>query len=227
MNLENQAIRREYVKHIGNEYESVIAAISPEKNAKTPKIDKKMGRKSEKFGIASGIATSVFLYSFSGAEKKETGLPRIRVALLRERIPPTIVGDARGKLEEVLWYFHSERKQYAFRNQPNLNRVIVDKEETISEQIIRKELKADLQKNADRAFEAILWPETSSNIPDNKNLKLAIFAPEFSCDSDKGKRFAAELFERAGIGFRVYKSTLFILAVERSIMPVVDFLFYS
>jgi len=216
VNLENQTIRREFIKHIGNEYDSVIAADIAGKNAKAAKIDKEMGSEYEKYGIASGIATSVFLYSFSGAEKKETSLPRIRVATLREGIPHTIVGDAIGKLEEELWYFHSERKQYAFRNQPNLNRVIIDREETISDERIIEELKESTQKNAGRALEVYLWPESASDIPDNKSLKLAIFAPESSYDSEKGKKLASELFEKAGTGFRVYKNTLFIIAMENT-----------
>jgi len=214
VNLENQAIRMEFVKHIGNEYDSVIAADIAGKNAKAPKIDKEMGSEYEKYGIASGIATSVFIYSFSGAGKKETTLPRIRVAILREGIPPTIVGDAISKLEEELWYFHSEGKQYAFRNQPNLNRVIVSREETFSDDVIREELKGYVQKCADGALEVYLWPESASDIPDNKNLKLAIFGPEFLYDSEKGKGFALELFEKAGTSFRIYKNTLFIVATD-------------
>ena len=214
VNLENQTIRREFIKHIGNEYDSVISADIAGKNAKAPRIDKEMGSEYERYGTAKGIATSVFLYSFSAGASRETTLPRIRVALLREGIPATIVGDAVAKLEEELWYFHSERKQYAFRNQPNLNRVIVDREETISEDRIREELKGLIQKNAGRALEVYLWPESASDIPDNKNLKLAILSPSFSYDSDKGKRLAAELFEKAGLGFRVYKNTLFILLID-------------
>ncbi len=216
VNLENQAIRMEFVKHIGNEYDSVIAADIAGKNAKAPKIDKEMGSEYEKYGIASGIATSVFIYSFSGAEKKETTLPRIRVALLREGIPPTIVGDAISKLEEELWYFHSEGKQYAFRNQPNLNRVIVSREETVSDDRIREELKGYVQKCANGTLEVYLWPESASDIPDNKNLKLAIFGPEFLYDSEKGKGLTLELFEKAGTSFRIYKNTLFIVATDNA-----------
>lgn len=216
VNLENQAIRREFVKHIGNEYDSVISADIAGKNAKAPKIDKEMGSEYEKYGIAKAIATLVFLYSFSAGASKETTLPRIRAALLREGIPATIVGDAVAKLEEELWYFHSERKQYAFRNQPNLNRVIVDREETISDEKIREEFKNIIQENAGRALEVYLWPEDPSDIPDNKNLKLAILSSDFSYDSDKGKGLAAELFEKAGTGFRVYKNTLFILLIDNN-----------
>ena len=214
VNLGNQTIRREFIKHIGNEFEAVIASDIASQNAKAPKIDKEMGSEYEKYSIAKGIATSVFLYSFSAGGSKETTLPRIRVALLRDGIPTTIVGDAVARLEEQLWYFHSEKNQYAFRNQPNLNRVIVDREEAISGDRIREELKNLIQKNAGRAFEVYLWPDSPSDIPDNKNLKLSILSPSFSYDSEKGKKLAAELFEKAGIGFRVYKNALFTLLVD-------------
>lgn len=214
VDLGNQMIGREFIKHIGNEFDAIVSADIAGKNAKAPRIDKEMGSEYEKHDIAKGIANSVFLYSFSGGVRKETTLPRIRVALLREGIPPTIVGDAMAKLEEELWYLHSEKKQYAFRNQPNLNRVIVDREETISDERIQEELKGIIQKNAGRSLEVYLWPEDSADIPDNKNLKLAIFSPNLSYSSDKGKKFASEIFERAGIGFRIYKNTLFYLLVD-------------
>ena len=214
INLENQSTRREFVKHIGNEYDSVIAADISGKNAKSPKIDKEMGSEYEKYGIAKGIATSVFINSFSAGASKETTLPRIRVSLLREGIPATIVGDAVAKLEEELWYFHSERKQYAFRNQPNLNRVILDREEPIAEERIEQELKTHVQDNSGKALEVYLWPENPSDVPDNKNLKLVILSPSLPYDSDKGKKLVGEFFEKAGVGFRVYKNTLFILLLD-------------
>jgi hypothetical protein len=216
VNLEQQAIRREFVKHIGNEFDSVIAADIAGKNAKALKIDREMGSEYEKYGIAKGIATTVFLYSFSAGISKETTLPRIRIALLREGIPLTIVGDAITKLEEELWYFHSDKKQYAFKNQPNLNRVIVDREETVTEENIRSELKSRLQKNLGRAMDVYFWPENSSYIPDDKRLKLALLAPEFPCDVEHSKRLAAELFEKSGSGFRVYKNTLYVLAMDNA-----------
>ena len=216
VNLGNQTIRREFIKHIGSEFEAVIASDITSQNAKAPKIDKEMGSEYEKYSIAKGIATSVFLYSFSAGASKETTLPRIRVALLREGIPTVIVGDAIAKLEEELWYFHSEKKQYAFRNQPNLNRVIVDREETISNEMIEDILRDLIQRNAGHAFETYPWPENTSDIPDNKNLKLAILSPNFSYGSDKGKSIVTELYEKAGIGFRVYKNTLFVLMMDDS-----------
>jgi hypothetical protein len=216
VNLENQTIRREFVKHIGNEYDSIISADISGKNAKAPRIDKNMGSEYEKYGIAKGIATSVFLYSFSAGVSKETTLARIRVALLREGIPATIVGDAVAKLEEELWYFHSEKNQYAFRNQPNLNRIIVDREEPITDEKIQEELKKLIQKNSGRALEVYLWPESSADVSDNKNLKLAILSPRFFYGSTKEKELTKELYEKTGLTFRVYKNTLFVLMMDEN-----------
>ncbi len=216
VNLGNQTIRREFVKHIGNEYESIISADITGVNAKAPRIDKNMGSEYEKYSIAKGIATSVFLYSFSAGVSKETTLPRIRVALLREGIPLTIVGDAVAKLEEELWYFHSEKNQYAFRNQPNINRVIVDKEESISDEIILEEMRRLLQKVAGRSLEVYLWPESSADIPDNKNLKLAILSPDYPYGLPKSEELTKEFFDKAGVTFRVYRNTLFILLLDEN-----------
>lgn len=214
VNLENQSIRREFIKHIGNEYDSVISADIAGTNAKAPKIDRDMGSEYEKYGIAKGIATSVFINSFSAGANRSATLPRIRLALLQEGIPVTIVGDAVVKLEEELWYFHSEKKQYSFRSQPNLNRVIVDKEETISDSRIKEELKERVQKISGKVFEVYLWPESSSDIPDNKNIKVAILSPDYFYDTEKGKKITFEIYERAGTSFRVYKNSLFVLAMD-------------
>jgi len=216
VNLNNQTIRREFIKHIGNEFEAVVASDIAGLNAKAIKIDKEMGSEYEKYGIAKGIATSVFLYSFSAGVSKETTLPRIRVALLREGIPSTIVGDAVAKLEEELWYFHSEGNRYSFRNQPNLTRIIVDREEPITDEKIQEELRKLIQKNSGRSLEVYLWPESSADVSDNKNLKLAILSPRFFYDSTKEKELTKKLYEKAGLTFRVYKNTLFVLMMDEN-----------
>lgn len=214
VNLGNQTIRREFIKYIGNEFEAVIASDIAGKNAKAPMIDKEMGSEYEKYNIASGAATSVFLYSFSAGESKVTTLPRIRVALLKEGIPSAIVGDAVAKLADELWYFHSEKNLYAFRNQPNLNRVILDKEEIISEEAIQAELKTQVQKNTGTLLESFLWPEETSDVPDTKRIKFILLSPDQSFQSERGKKFAEEIFTKAGIGLRAFKNSLILLLMD-------------
>lgn len=215
VNLENPSIREEFLKHIGNEYDSIIAADVAGDDAKAAKMDRDMGTEYQRYGICQSIATSIFFYSFSGGESKFTPLSRVRIAVLREGIPPTIVGDAISKLEDGLWYMHSENRQYAFRTQPNLNRVIVDREETISSDRVEEKLRELLEKHTGNAFSVYIWPEGPEDIPDNKDLKLVVLSPHIPYSAE-GVPLASELFERAGSGFRVYKNALFVLAVNDS-----------
>ncbi|GAB6275391.1 MAG: hypothetical protein STSR0004_22580 [Peptococcaceae bacterium] len=143
-------------------------------------------------------------------------LPWLRVALLREGIPPTIVGDAVNKLEESLWFFHAEKHVYSFKNQPNLNKVITDREETIEESQIRETLSENLAKLVKEGlFEVYLWPREASGVPDNRRLKLIIFDPDLKEGTLETKAFAKELLEKAEATFRIYRNIVFALAVDQ------------
>ncbi len=213
VNLASQELRREFIKHIGNEYDSIIAS---DITGKASRIDQEMGSEYERYGIAKGLATSVFLYSFSGGERRGVSLPWLRVSLLREGMPPTIVGDAVSKLEDSLWYLHAERRFYSFKNQPNLNRVIVDKEEAVEREQIIEELRGHLEKlsKGSPLLSVFLWPEKGGDIPDNKRLKLAIINPAYRFGQKDLPTLALELAQRAGASPRVYMNSLFFLAVD-------------
>ena len=207
-------VRREFIKHIGNEYDSVI---THDIASKARLIDQEMGSEYEKYGIAKGIATSVFLYSFSGGERKGVSLPWLRVTLLREGIPSTIVGDAVSKLEDSLWYFHTEKRFYSFKNQPNLNRIIVDKVEAIDPHQVRESFHDQLETIAKGGpFDPYIWPGVSGDIPDNRKLKLILLRPEQKYGSKETEGFVRDIFDNAGLAFRIYRNVLFVLALDSS-----------
>ena len=58
MPLDNSSVKREFIKHIGNEFDSVVAADIGEKGAKAPQIDRAMGSEYQKQKIATSLATS-------------------------------------------------------------------------------------------------------------------------------------------------------------------------
>ncbi|MBM7582561.1 putative AAA+ superfamily ATPase [Caldicoprobacter guelmensis] len=214
--LSDIPVRQEFIKHIGNEYNSVVDG---DITGKAVQIDKEMGSEYEKYGIAKGLATSVFLYSFSGrGSSRGVNLPWLRVALLREGIPSTIVGDAVDKLEEALWYFHAEGRTYSFKNQPNLNRVIIDKEALIEVNDINdyfdKQLKRMLK---GPLLDVYVWPRATSDIPDNRSLKLVVLSPEFRYGDVDTEKFVKELFDYAGVSFRIYRNTLFVVALDTAV----------
>lgn len=212
--LGNATVKREFIKHIGNEYDSVVAADISEKGAKAPQIDRQMGSEYQKQKIATSLATAVFMYSFSGSGRKGLNIRELRVTILREGIQKTIVGDAVKNLEEELWYFHSSNGMYSFRNQANLNRVIVDCENQVTDEEVETELRTILKKQIGNNFETYLWPEHPSDVPDSRKIKLVVMSTKMPHPSKNEKSFTDEIFTKAGSGYRVYKNGMLLLAID-------------
>ena len=214
LNLANTAIRREFVKHIGNVYEGVIAADIADHDAKTQQLDREMGVDYQRFRVASSLATAAFFYSFSAGGVPGVGLPRLRLAFLRPGIPPAIVGDAIGRLENELWFLHKEEGRYYFSAQPNLNRVLLDRQEAIAEEAVSEEIQRGVQAAAGKALSVYHGPENSRDIPDNRVLKLVLLSGRHTQHAPQTGPLLRELFERHGEGYRVYKNTLLFLLME-------------
>jgi len=214
INLANSSIRREFVKHIGNEFESVIASDIGGSAAKAPKIDSMMGTEYSKFKVATGLATSIFFYSFSGGERKGVTAQRLRLALLRDGIPPAIVSDALRKLEDELWFLHFEKSFYYFSNVVGLNRVIIDKEEAIKDENIEEEVRKRIEKIGGTDFDVFIWPKSNSDIPDNKKLKLIVLSQNFTKGNADTEKFIADVINKYSTGFRTYKNALLFLITD-------------
>ncbi len=216
INLANSAVRGEFLRHIGREYEGVIASDIAGTNAKAEKIDREMGSEYARFGIAAGLARAIFFESFSGSEKRGVSIQRLRVAVLREGIQPAIVADALKRMEEELWYLHLESGLYSFSSQPNLNRIIVEREEAVQEEQIADEIRSRLEKMAGSEMAVTLWPREPQDVPDTKPLKLAVLSPEYTRQAGPTAAFVKELLDKCGQTFRVYRNTLLVLAADGS-----------
>lgn len=214
INLTNPSVREEFIRHTGNEYRGVIASDIAGATAKGERIDREMGSEYARFGVASGLARAIFFASFSGSEKRGVGIQRLRLATLQPGIPPAIIGDALRRLEDELWYLYVERGTYWFSNQPNLNRIIIEKEEAIKPEYITEEMRLQLEKLVSKEMKVTLWPQSSQDIPDTRELKLALLSAEHLRHSGVTEAFARELLEKCGQTFRTYRNTLLLLAPD-------------
>jgi hypothetical protein len=205
INLDKPGIRQEFIKHIGAEYESVIASDIAGHEAKSQLLDRaNRGWKH----LAQRISNAIFVHSFS-ADDAEKGiiLPYIKLAVLRSDTIPAMVTDVLQKLDNELWYLNSRGDAHYFSRIPNLNRMILDKKELFN-QAYEAELESIINKEVGRKFIAYLWPTGSDGIVDNKSLKLVILRPE-----DDGARIP-DWIERKGNAFREYQNTLFFVVAD-------------
>ena len=210
VNLERPKIKEELLKHLGTDYEGILTYDIFQR---APRIDKTMGSEYARFNMAQGLARAIFLYSFSATPRNGINLPKLRVATLYPGLPPAIVADTLKRLEDELWFLHQEAGFYLFKKEPNLNRIIVEREEAITEEEIRTRLKSEIQKICGQEFKIVIWPERPGDVPDIKTLQLAILSPDYALGNgtERVLGFVKKIFEEAGQGFRTYRNALFVL----------------
>jgi hypothetical protein len=210
INLDHPAIRQEFLKHIGTEYEGIIGSDIAGHEAKAQALDQ--ANKPWKH-LAQRVSTAVFFHSFSAGDgsrsEKGVSLPYVKLATLRSDTIPALVTDVLQRLSNELWYLNSRADAYYFSRIPNLNRMILDKKELFNESY-EPTMKEIIEKEIGKftSFTSYLWPESGEAIRDNHALKLAILRPD-----DAGAQIP-EWIERRGEGFREYKNTLFFALAD-------------
>ena len=203
--LKNDEIKRELIKHIGEEYSSIIAADITSSDAGAKKVDRKFGDSYAPYSLGTKAATTIFLYSHSGGPEKGATLNDIKLSSAVVGEPSAVIADVVNELRGSLFYLWEEDGKLLFKNQPNINRILLVKKEGISEPDLRAEeeriLKEYLKKDY---FEIFVWPKKSTEIPDNKKLKLIIM-------EDAKEEKCKEILEEAGTRPRVYRNSLIFL----------------
>lgn len=177
----NDELKREFIKHIGQEYDSVIAADITSVDAGSKKVDKSLGDAYSPFSFGTKAATTLFLYSFSGGPERGATIGELKRSTTDLSVPSSIVAEAVSKLKDNLFFIQYDGK-YFFTNQPNLNRILLLKMESIADETLVKEENSLLKENIKKEyFDVFLWPNNSKDIPDIKKLQLAVLQDRNLC----------------------------------------------
>lgn len=207
--LTNDEIRRELIKHIGSQFDSVVASDITGSNAGARKVDEDLGKAYIAYRFGTKIATTIFLYSFSGGVEKGATIADIKLTCSEIGVPSSIIVEALSKLKDKLFYLHSEDRIF-FKALPNLNRIALTKMENITDEEIREEEKKALSNLLSKeTLEVYLWPENTKDVPDTRKLKLVIL-------KNDDKDFCKNIIENYGGNPRVNKNTLIFLSPKSS-----------
>jgi len=203
-NLKNDDIKRELIKHIGQEFDGIIAADIISSNSGAKKVDRSLGDVYSSFSFGTKAATTIFLYSFSGGLKKGATISEVKLSSVDLSNPSSIVVEAISKLKDKLFYVQFNEKLF-FTNQPNLNRILLTKMDSVSNEIFTSEEKRIVLENLSKEyFDIFIWPSDSKDIPDIKGLKLVLMR-------DQDERKCKEFLENYGERPRVYRNTIIFL----------------
>ncbi|WP_211205257.1 ATP-binding protein [Pseudothermotoga thermarum] len=209
-NLRNDEIRRELIKHIGEEWDSIISQDITSTDSGASKVDREIQSTFRPFKLGTVVGTTIFMYSHSGGTEKGTTMREIKISTVYPKdIPSSIVDTIVMELKRQEFYLSDEGLY--FTNQPNLNRILLMREENVSEQeIIHKEreiIEDSIAKDRESKFKVYIWPQSHKDIPDDERFKLVILSkaePEM------------EFMEKYGEGFRTYRNTLFFLCTDET-----------
>lgn len=212
--LGNQEIRQELLKHIGAEYNSVIAADISDVHAGSRFVDTQLGSAFQGLHLGRRTATTIFMYSFSGGSERGTTIGEIKRSATTLENPSSVIVVAVDLLKGKLFYLQNPGEKYYFRNQPNINRILLSKIENIKESEILEAEKENLKSTIRGGrFKTFIWIENSADIPDSEELKLLILRQE-------NKTTIEEITKNKGQNPRVYRNTLFFLYPLESERPV-------
>lgn len=208
--LSKDDIRRELVKYIGGEYDSVIAADITNPDSGSKKVDKSIGKSIQGLQLATRASTSIFMYSFSGGQEAGANIGEIKRSATTLDNPSASVAAAVEQLKGKLFFLQNQDEKYFFSNQSNLNRILLTKMENVSDQEVSDALNALLkQQISGIRFKVYPWPAKPKDIPDGPELKLAILR-------EKNDSFMRDILEMKGESPRVYRNTIFFLCPSES-----------
>jgi len=225
VNLGAAAVRGELIKHTGwgGTGHSVIDSDIAGKNAKAPEIDRQLGSEYAKESVSEKIAKAIFMYSFSGGQQRGATLPQLRVAVLNPEMAPPFVSDALDRMTKRLWYMYHDSGLYRFESRPNLNRILVDREEMVRSEPdkVRDFAKQTLNDMiGDATFRVYRYPEEDRDVADEPRLGLVVLdldqgATEEGPTTDTEK-FVTQVLKQHGKGFRKHANMLIFLAPDQA-----------
>ena len=223
INLGHSAVRSELVKHTGagSVYVSVIDSDIAGRNAKAPEIDRQLGSEYAKESVSERLARAVFMHSFSGGQQRGATLPQLRVALLNPEMAPPFVADALERMKKRLWYLYHDNGLHYFDSRPNLNRILVDREELVRSEPEKVRDFARQTLNdliGDAAFRVYRYPDEDRDVADEPRLSLIVLdlhqtASEEEIPKDT-EEFVTRLLKQHGKGFRKHANVLIFLAPD-------------
>ncbi|RMF93028.1 MAG: ATP-binding protein [Candidatus Schekmanbacteria bacterium] len=221
INLGNQDIRNELIKFTENRFESVIADDISGPNSKAPQIDRELGSEYLKFHVAEGLATTIFLSSFSG-KGGSSGVTEamLRLSVLNPEMTPAIIAEALNRLERKLFYLQVDKSKgtYKFTAQPNLNKILVDKEESVSRddaiELAQQKLWDMIGEKFPKKYK---HPQENRDVADIPTLSLIVLDLAKTKGKEtwkKTKEFILDILNNNGSKHRTFRNVLVFLVPD-------------
>lgn len=217
--LADPGIRAEVLRFAGDSYKAALNADIIRPDSKAPEEDRRRGGQVEELHLSMGLATTAFLHSFGAERVLGASAAQMLIGVGRPGLSRGLVEDVRDSLEGVLWYMRLEGGRYRFTTEPNLNKVILEREGAISEPRIEALLRECLAKVAPVRPQLRVEPRitASADLPDLAQLVLGFVDFDHQVgpgQTEETMRFAQEVLEHRGSSWRTNRNAALLVAAD-------------
>lgn len=219
--LHDAGVRGEVIRFAGESYKAALNADIIRADSRAVQEDQRRGGEVAANRVAVGLATTAFLNSFGADKVLGASASQMLIGVGRPGLSRGVIEDVRDALKNAAWYMRYEGGRYRFTTEPNLNRVIVERESAIGEDRIIELLNAALAKVApSRApWRVELRVDHSSDLPDEPRLVLGLLNYQHSIGAGLTAStidHAQTVLTQCGPAARVNKNAAVLVAADDS-----------
>ena len=222
--LEDPLFRTAVLEQLGEpRLEGAITTdICGAQGAHAVRLDAEAVESLKKARLHRKVATTIFFESNGGQAKEgEATVPEIRLAVGEPDLDLGNIETALEALSETCYYLRVERNRYRFGLSPNLNKMLADRQATITEERIEECVRAEIIKTfrKETGVEVIHFAEQSSQVPDRPVLTLVVLPPQYSKGEKGTMTFLETMIREYGRSGRTFKSAL-LFAIPETLTPL-------
>ncbi|TDC54863.1 ATP-binding protein [Actinomadura sp. KC345] len=217
--LDDAGVRAEVIKISGESFKAALNADIIRGDSKAAQVDRRAGGEAEAGRVAVRLATTAFLNSFGSDRFPGATNHQMITGVGRPGLSNGVIKDARDALKNTAWYMRYEGGRYRFTTEPNLNKVIVEKESAVPDDVLAALLDEMLQKMAPNQapWKVVRNVRQSVELPDEPRLVLGLLDSTYRIGSNETAETLAHaktvLTERGTAG-RTNKNTAVLVAVD-------------
>ncbi|MEX2755907.1 MAG: DUF499 domain-containing protein, partial [Candidatus Sigynarchaeota archaeon] len=213
--LSNQDIRQEFIKHIGTNFNSVIASDITDIESGSKKIDNSVGDAFRGLSLGTRAGTAIFLHSFSAGQVKGCLLGEIKRSATLLENPASVITEVVERLKQTLFYLQSDGERLFFSHVANLNHIILNYMDNVDDEEIDKVEKQLLQSSlkGGKFKHVYVWEDNPSKIDDDEELKLVVLksAGRKEGQSPDSEGVMQKILSMKGVAPRIHVNTIIFI----------------
>jgi uncharacterized protein DUF499 len=206
--LDHPDVRSEFFRQIGEreKWDSVLDADVASERARARQVDRRIGEASPALmqaRVGSSTATAITLFSFGARKDELRGVVRhdLLAACLRPGVEAPTIDAALAELKESLLHLHPGGGRYRMDTIPSLTKLIEEALHIVEADDVIRKIRETIEELLGKGSTAILWPESSARIPDERREYAFAYLPLEWAENDGERNEAAAramLVSRAG-----------------------------